>query len=182
MREAARWTGAAVITAVLVTGCGTSGGGGKGAGETSAAQQPSASPTASAHPSRPGIVAPGVPGASANPSQQKPDGKKFDGIWVSTTSDGVSMHIVGTSAVYSDPESTCMGEARQSESAATLDLKCNGKQSAISGTAALLPGGKAIKVAWQNGRINTLQNPGAIKVELPKLDDFPTSPAGRPSE
>ncbi len=148
MRKAAQITGAAVVAAVLLSGCGKGGGSAKDATPTPATSDaPSASAAAAA----------------------TAGGAKLDGTWQAKGPGGpTTLTIVGDKAAVAAGKTVCAG-AVVTNGKAYLRLKCtDGSKQRAEGIAAPSPDGTSLSVNW-NGTTETFSRT-AKPVNLPGLD------------
>ncbi|WP_338931600.1 hypothetical protein WEB32_15615 [Streptomyces netropsis] len=163
MRKAAQITGAALIAAVLMTGCSSESDGGKEKDKETGATAPASGK-------------PGAGGGSAEPGAGDP--AKLNGMWNRQKgNDIVRVTIMDTTAISASAGAVCSGPATTSGATAKLDLKCNASDNTrAKGTATLSADGKKLTVSWDNGPTEDFTK-DPIKVDMPKID-VPTAPAG----
>ncbi|MCD9144966.1 hypothetical protein [Streptomyces albireticuli] len=144
MRRAAQFTGAALVAAVLMTGCGSGGdkdGGKKEAGAPSAAPSPPAGDGAS-----------GGKGGSA-----------LDGVYAARSGDGpVGLSVYqGKAALYADSgKRACTGTVGVDKKPVTFTLTCaDGNTDRASGKVDQADG-KTLVVSWADGRKDTFSRTG----------------------
>ncbi|WP_159395183.1 hypothetical protein [Streptomyces albireticuli] len=145
MRRAAQFTGAALVAAVLMTGCG-SGGGDKDGGKKEAGA-PSAAPSSPARG--------GVPDSKG--------GSSLDGVYAARSADGpvgLSVHQ-GKAALYADSgKRACTGTVGVDRKPVTFALTCaDGNTDRASGKVERADG-KALVVSWANGGKDTFSRTG----------------------
>ncbi|MCC3779291.1 hypothetical protein [Streptomyces sp. UNOB3_S3] len=159
MRKAAQITGAVVMAAALMTGCGSgSGDGGKKAGDKSSAK-PSEQPSTAA------------PKGGEKDAGKKDDAVSMNGMW-NLQQDGeiFRVTIMGENGISDSPKGVCSGPAHRDGAALKLDLKCpRGDNPRTKGTVTLENGGKTLSVAWDNGPTEKYTK-DPLKVEMPKIE------------
>ncbi|MFC5149955.1 hypothetical protein [Streptomyces aureoversilis] len=175
MRKAAQIVGAALVAAVLMTGCssGSDGEGGKDAAKSG--DKPSAS--GSRKPAEGGAEKP-EQGDAKKPEQG--DAKKpaqgggdadLDGIWNQQKGyDIVRVTIFGDRGISDSDKGVCSGPAQRSGTTVKFDLKCPSPGNPrTKGTATLVDGGKTLSVSWEGGLTETFTK-DPVKVEMPRID------------
>ncbi|MFF5131528.1 hypothetical protein ACFY41_31980 [Streptomyces syringium] len=168
MLKAAQFTGAALMAAVLMTGCGSGSDDGKKKDKETGATAPASDK-------------PGAGGESAQPGAGDP--AKMDGMWNRQKgTEIIRVTIMNTTAISASAGAVCNGPATKSGTTAKLDLKCNASDNTrAKGTATLSADGKKLTVSWDNGPTEDFTK-DPIKVEMPKIEmpkiDTPTIPAG----
>ncbi|MFI9271759.1 hypothetical protein ACIGXM_13720 [Kitasatospora sp. NPDC052896] len=150
MHRAAKFTGAALVSAVLISGC--SGHGGSGDARPNG-QAGTDGPTATSSQPSPA----GAPAAGAA------NGDSLDGVYTARTTDGpVGLFVHrGKAAVYSDNgKRACTGTISQDEAPATLALNCaDGNTDRAAGKIAP-PSGGSLVVSWDSGKQDTFTRTG----------------------
>ncbi len=148
MRNAVRITGAAMVAAVLVSGCSSSSNSGKAKPDDSAAPSQSA--------------------ASAAPSASAPV-VKLDGTWAGDNADGVkSLTVVGDKAAIAG-KTVCAGAAVVVGGQTLLHLKCaDHSTDHANGVVTPDSDGKALSVNW--GSTTDKFSRTATKPILPPID------------
>ncbi|MDF3293191.1 hypothetical protein [Streptomyces silvisoli] len=145
MRNAARITGAAIVAAVLVSGCGSSKNDGK---------QSDATPSATASQAAPSASAPVV---------------RLDGTWAGDNADGVkSLTVVGDKAAIAG-KTVCAGATVVVGGQTLLHLKC-ADHSTDHANGVVTPGsdGKTLSVNW--GSSTDTFSRTATKPIIPSID------------
>ncbi|GGY12047.1 hypothetical protein [Streptomyces hiroshimensis] len=162
MRKVAQTAGAALIAALLMTGCssGSDGEGGKDAAK--AGDKPAAKPSAS------GAEKPAQGGAKKPEQGGEAD---LDGVWNQQKGyDIVRVTIFGDRGISDSEKGVCSGPAQRSGTTVKFDLKCpTPGNPRTKGTATLVDGGKTLSVSWEGGLTETFTK-DPIKVEMPKID------------
>lgn len=146
MRKAAQFTGAALIAAVLMTGCGN---GGKDGGD---AKKNDAAPSAGSG-SQQQSQAPAADGGA--------DAAALQGSWAKggfLTKDLVILAVAGDHAsVSAAPKVACSGKVVTTAKPVTLDLKClDGGTEYAKGTVKSVDA-RSITIAWASGKEDVLK-------------------------
>lgn len=133
MRATARIMGAALVAAVLVSGCGSSH---SGAGTTNNENKQATSGT-------------GKKPTAAPAQRLARDGMK--GTWLSGSGAGPDVLTIVGNKVTITGERRCSGRLHRGGEA-SLDLRCDGRKSRSYGAVVVSPDGRALSVSWDDGR------------------------------
>ncbi|MEU1677348.1 hypothetical protein ABZ752_35755 [Streptomyces roseifaciens] len=163
--------GAALIAAVLMTGCGSGSDGEGGKDAAKAGDKSTAKPSASGS-RKPGEDGTRKPeqGDAEKPSQGGGEAD-LDGIWNQQKGyDIVRVTIFGDRGISDSDKGVCSGPAQRSGTTVKFDLKCPSPGNPrTKGTATLVDGGKTLSVSWEGGLTETFTK-DPVKVEMPKID------------